>query len=76
MMQSAKNRVGDNAAVELNCTRKWSILVQRQVRSIFIVTALVIEQQSPEMALAEDDDVVEALSPVDLCKPNCVAHVK
>jgi len=29
MMQSAKNRVGGNAAVELNCTRDWSILVQR-----------------------------------------------
>jgi len=29
MMQSAKNRLGDNAAVKLNCTRDWSILVQR-----------------------------------------------
>jgi hypothetical protein len=29
MMQSAKYRVGGNAAVELNCTREWSILVQR-----------------------------------------------
>ena len=29
MMQSAKNRVGGNAAVKLNCTRDRSILVQR-----------------------------------------------
>ena len=29
MMQSAKNWVGGHAAVELNCTREWSILVQR-----------------------------------------------
>ena len=29
MMQSAKNTVGGNAAVELNCTRDWSILVRR-----------------------------------------------
>ena len=28
MMQCAKNRVGGNAAVELNRTREWSILVQ------------------------------------------------
>jgi hypothetical protein len=42
MMQSAKNRVGGNAAVELNCTREWSVLVQRQVRSTFIVVVLVV----------------------------------
>ena len=62
MMQSAKNRVGGNAAVELNRTRDWSILVQRYVRSPFIVRVPVVVQQNPEMALAEDDDVVEALS--------------
>jgi putative ABC transport system substrate-binding protein len=28
MMQPAKNRVGGNAAVKLNCTRDWSILIQ------------------------------------------------
>jgi hypothetical protein len=43
MMQSAKNRVGGNAPVELNCTREWGILVQRQVRSAFVVTVLVVE---------------------------------
>src|SRR6516225_578696 len=32
MMQSAKNRVGRSAAVELNCTPEWRIFVQRQVR--------------------------------------------
>jgi hypothetical protein len=43
MMQFAKNRVGGNAAVELNCAREWSILVQRQVRSTFIVIVLVVK---------------------------------
>jgi hypothetical protein len=37
MMQSAKNRVGRSAAVELNCTPEWRIFVQRQVRSRLVV---------------------------------------
>ena len=43
MVQSAKNRAGSNTAAGLNCARDWSILVQRQVRSTFIVIALVVK---------------------------------
>src|ERR1700724_814811 len=73
MMQSAKNRVGGNAAADLNCTRKWRILVQRQVRSAFIVIVLVAAQQSPEMAFAEDDHMVDALTSDRTYEPLCIS---
>ena len=63
MMQCAKNRVGGNAAVELNRTRDWSIFVQRQVRSRFIVVANVIFQNLTQMSLAQDNDVVHTFTP-------------
>jgi hypothetical protein len=53
------------AAADLNCGRKRRVFVQRQVRSTFIAIALVAVQQSPEMAFAEDDHMVEALTSVE-----------
>src|SRR6516164_8350405 len=63
MMQSAKNRNSGNPAADLNRTREWRILVQRQVSSRFVVVANVIFQDLTQMCLAQDDDVVHTFTP-------------
>ena len=50
MMQSAKNRNSGNPAADLNRTREWRILVQRQVSSRFDVIASVRFQNLTQMA--------------------------
>ena len=60
-------------AADLNGTRKRRIFVQRQVRSTFIVIILVAAQQSPEMAFAEDDHMVEALTSDRPDEPLCIS---
>ena len=65
MMQSAKNWAGSSAAADLNSTREGAHLVQRQVRSRFIVVANVIFQNLTQMSLAQDNDVVRHLRRID-----------
>jgi len=47
--------------MELNCPWAWRIFAQGQMSSAFIVMALVAAQQVPQMALAENDYMVETL---------------
>ena len=63
MMQSAKNRNSGNPAADLNRTREWRILVQRQVSSRVVVIASVRFQNLTQMCLAQDNDVVHTVTP-------------
>ena len=60
MVKSAKDRPSGKLAVQLDRPRSWRILVQRQMRSKFVVIAGVGRKDPVQMGLAEDDDVIEA----------------
>ena len=60
MMKSAENRPRAELAVSLDQPAARRILVQRQVRSEFVVIGGVGREDPAQMGLAEDDDVIEA----------------
>jgi hypothetical protein len=60
MMKSAEDRPSNELAKPLDRPTAWRILVQRQVRSDFVVVAGIAGKDPAQMGLAEDDDVIEA----------------
>jgi hypothetical protein len=61
MMKSAENRPRGELTKPLNGPTVRRILVQRQMRSVFVVIAGVGTKDSTQVAGAEDDDVIEAI---------------
>jgi hypothetical protein len=64
VMQAADHRNGFDVAVVVgdNGTHVWRILAERQVRPRRVIVRNVFAQDTHEMALAQDDDAVEALA--------------
>jgi hypothetical protein len=60
MMKSAENRPRGDVTEPLNGPTVRRILVQRQMRSVFVVIADVGTKNSTQVGVAEDDDVIEA----------------
>ena len=70
MMQTADLGEGNNTACggKLHTTRPWAVLVEREMRSgvmmILKVARLeVARQDAAQMALVEDDNVIQAFTP-------------
>jgi len=63
VMKSAKNGVPFDASGPLNQTNGRRILVQRSVRSDAVVIISIGFQNSAQMRLAQDNDVVQTLAP-------------
>jgi len=61
MMKSAEDRPSNELAKPLDRPTAWRILVQRQVRSAFVVIAGVGRSDPAQMALAEDNRMIKAL---------------
>ena len=57
--EAAGNRPRGKLAVALDRSTVWRVLVHEQMRPDFIVTVGVGEKDPAQMALAEDDDVIE-----------------
>jgi hypothetical protein len=60
MMKSAENRPRGDTTEPLNGPTVRRILVQRQMRSVFVVITDVGTKNSTQVGVAEDDDVIEA----------------
>ena len=60
MMKSAEDRPRNEVAEPLNGPTVRRILVQRQMRSVFVVITDVGTKNSTQVSVAEDDDVIEA----------------
>lgn len=60
MVKSAEDRPSGKLAALLDRAMVRRILVQRQMRSKFVVIAGVGRKDPAQMGLAEDDDVIEA----------------
>jgi hypothetical protein len=63
VMKSAKNGVRFDDSGPLNRARDRRIFIQRPVRSGVIVIASIGSQDSAQMCLAQDDEMVHALAP-------------
>jgi hypothetical protein len=61
MMKSAEDRPSNELSKPLDRPTARRILVQRQVRSAFVVIAGVGRSDPPQMALAEDNRMIKAL---------------
>ena len=61
MMKSAEDRPSNELAKPLDRATARRILVQRQVRSAFVVIAGVGRSDPAQMALAEDNRMIKAL---------------
>ena len=61
MMKAAEDRPSNELAKPLDRPTARRILVQRQVRSAFVVIAGVGRSDPPQMALAEDNRMIKAL---------------
>ena len=61
MMKSAEDRPSNELAKPLDRPPARQILVQRQVRSAFVVIAGVGRSDPAQMALAEDNGMIKAL---------------
>lgn len=61
MMKSAENWLCYEVTVPLDRPSARRILVQRQMRSQFVVIAGIGRKDPAQVSLAEDDDVIEAL---------------
>jgi hypothetical protein len=59
MMKAAGNRPRGKLAVPLDPSAVWRILVHEQMRPDFIAIVGAGEKDPAQMALAEDDDVIE-----------------
>ena len=60
MMKSAEKRPRGDVTEPLNGPTVRRILVQRQMRSVFVVITDVGTKNSTQVGVAEDDDVIEA----------------
>jgi hypothetical protein len=60
MMKSGEKRPRGDVTESLNGPTVRRILVQRQMRSVFVVIADVGAKNSTQVRFAEDDDVIEA----------------
>src|SRR4029077_14523079 len=63
MMKSAQDGVRNYGAGSLNRTRDGRILLQRPMRSNAVVIGRIVFQNSAQMCLAQDDDVIQTLAP-------------
>jgi hypothetical protein len=65
-MQTAKHRLSDDLSVarfaDRRIDRPWSALADRAVRASAIEILRILGQHSAQMALIEDEHVVQALS--------------
>jgi hypothetical protein len=61
MMKSAKDRPLDDLPEPLDRPTTRRIFIQRQMSSELVVIAGIGHKNPAQMALAEDDDVIEAL---------------
>jgi hypothetical protein len=61
MMKATENRLSSEPAETLDRPMAWRIFAQGQMRSQFVVIGGVGRQDPAQIALAEDDDVIEAL---------------
>src|SRR6266571_9541467 len=60
-MKSAENRASHNDAMRLRWAGYRRLQIQRAVRSVSVVVAEELSEQRQQMALVQDDDVVETL---------------
>src|SRR6266850_2483822 len=63
MMKSAQDGVRNYGAGSLNRTRDRRILLQRPMRSNAVVIGCIVFQNSAQMCLAQNDDVIQTLAP-------------
>src|SRR3981189_1573208 len=63
MMKSAQDGVRNYGTGSLNRTRDRRILLQRPMRSNAVVIGRIVFQNSAQMFLAQDNDVVQTLAP-------------
>src|ERR1700692_848423 len=63
MMKSAQDGVRNYGAGSLNRTRDRRILLQRPMRSNAVVIGRIVFQNSAQMCLAQNDDVIQRLAP-------------
>src|SRR6202048_2009680 len=63
MMKSAQDGVRNYGAGSLNRTRDRRILLQRPMRSNAVVIDRIVFQNSAQMCLAQNDDVIQTLAP-------------
>jgi len=63
MMKSAQDGVRNYGAGSLNRTRDRRILLQRPMRSNAVVIGRIVFQNSAQMCLAQNDDVIQTLAP-------------
>src|ERR1700732_5563296 len=61
-MKSAKDGARTDHTGSLNRARDWCILVQGSMRSDAVVTVRIRSQDSAQMHLAQDNDVVHTLT--------------
>jgi hypothetical protein len=61
MMKSAKDRLSSDLAKPLNRAKKRRILAQRKMSPDSVVVGGVGLEDLPQMGLAEDHDVIQAL---------------
>src|SRR3981189_2239564 len=75
MMKSAQDGVRNYGTGSLNRTRDRRILLQRPMRSNAVVIGRIVFQNSAQMSLVEDNDVIQTLAPdrfdQPLGKPFC-----
>src|SRR3981081_3891653 len=76
MMKSAQDGVRNYGAGSLNRTRDRRILLQRPMRSNAVVIGRIVFQNSAQMCLAQDDDVIQTLPPKRSHQPFGKAVVK
>jgi hypothetical protein len=62
MMQSGKDRYGYDSPRSLNCPPQRSILPQTQVRARFVVIERIQFQDPPQVFLAENQDMIQAVA--------------
>jgi hypothetical protein len=62
-MKSAKDRVWTNDSGPLNGARDRRIFIQWSVRSDVVVITSIGSQDSAQMRLAQDDEMVHTLAP-------------
>jgi len=63
VMKSAKYGVGFDASGPLNWARDRRIFIQWPVRSDVVVIGRIGSQDSAQMRLTQDDDMIQALAP-------------
>ena len=63
VMKSAKDRARPNASGPLNGARDWRIFSQGPVGSDVVVIASIGSQDSAQMRLTQDDEMVDTLAP-------------